>query len=156
MNSGEDMNSQTIIEQIDSEISRLQQIRELLQSTEVKKSTEVKNGPNRSVTSRGVSRNLVVKPGKRAMSDEAKASIAAAQKKRWAKSKRAEKKAAKVKAAQSVKRRISTSKDAAEPVKIAASVKVVKSPAAAKPVEKKAPAKAAKSIKSPETRTSKV
>jgi hypothetical protein len=154
MNSGEDMNSQTIIEQIDSEISRLQQIRELLQSTEVKKSTEVKNGPNRSVTSRGVSRNLVVKPGKRAMSDEAKASIAAAQKKRWAKSKRAEKKAAKVKAAQSVKRRISTSKDAAEPVKIA--VKVVKSPAAAKPVEKKAPAKVAKSIKSPETRTSKV
>jgi hypothetical protein len=150
MKSGEDMNSQTIIERIDSEISRLQQVRELLQGT------EVEGERSRSVTSRVVSRNSVVKPAKRVMSEEAKASIAAAQKKRWAKSKRAEKKAAKVKAAQSVKRRTLASKDAAKPVKTATPVKPVKSHAAAKPVEKKASAKAVKSIKSPETRTSKV
>ncbi len=144
------MNSQTIIEQIDSEISRLQQIRELLQNT------EVKHGSNRSVASKVVSRDPAVKPAKRAMSDEAKASIAAAQKKRWAKSKRAEKKAAKVKVAQPVKRKALASKDAAEPVKIAAPAKVAKSSVAAKSAEKKAPAKTAKPIKSPETRTSKV
>ena len=82
------MNTQAIIEQIDSEISKLQQAKVLLDSVA---STPIKRAPGRPKASNGVSKPVVSAPIKRVMSAGAKARIAEAQRKRWAKSKRAAK-----------------------------------------------------------------
>jgi hypothetical protein len=72
------MDTVRIIQEIDAQISRLQQARGILAS------------PVQAVSS-----TLADQPTKRVMSVEARAKIAAAQKARWAKSKRAGRKAAK-------------------------------------------------------------
>jgi hypothetical protein len=91
-----------IIKNIDMEIARLQQARTVLTNA----STMVKRGPGRPRKElAGVTRQPILKgtraavtatPAKRMMSEEGRARIAAAQKLRRAKSKRAAKKAAKV------------------------------------------------------------
>ncbi len=81
-----------IIEQIDSQISKLQEAKALLTGA-VKK-----NGPGRPKKNAGSSIPANVKPAKRTMSAEGKAKIAAAQQARWAKVRRAAKKAAKAEA----------------------------------------------------------
>ncbi|WP_255551099.1 hypothetical protein [Granulicella sp. dw_53] len=80
---------ETIIEQIDAEIVRLQQAKTLLVRNDVKR------GPGRPKAKADdlVSKILAVVPVRRVMSAEGKARIAAAQKIRWAKAKRAAKKA---------------------------------------------------------------
>jgi hypothetical protein len=82
------MDTTKIIEQIDLQISNLQEARDLLTGA------VTKNGPGRPKKSVSV----VAPKGKstqRVLSAEAKEKIAAAQKKRWAKVRRAAKKAAK-------------------------------------------------------------
>lgn len=69
------MNVSHILSEIDSEISRLQQVRALLARD-------------------GFSGAIANRPRKRRLSSEARARIAAAQKARWAKQKKAAKKAA--------------------------------------------------------------
>jgi hypothetical protein len=96
MRIGENMNTEAIIEQIDAEISKLQQAKALLNGAT---STPVKRAPGRPKASSQVAEPVVSTPAKRAMSSEGKAKIAEAQRKRWAKSKRAAKKAAKKAAA---------------------------------------------------------
>lgn len=76
-----------IIEQIDAEISRLQQARALLVRSEPKR------GQGRPKVNDLISRILAVTPTKGGMSAEGRAKIAAAQKARWAKVKKAAKKA---------------------------------------------------------------
>jgi hypothetical protein len=92
------MNVEAIIEQIDALISKLQQAKVLLEGAEV--SNVTRRAPGRPKKIALVSRILSVKPtarpAKRMMSAEAKSNIAAAQKLRWAKSKKAAKKATKV------------------------------------------------------------
>jgi hypothetical protein len=86
------LNTSKIIQQIDSQILKLQEAKALLAGAVAKK------GPGRP--KKGAS--VVVpkaKSAKRVLSAEAKERIAAAQKKRWAKARRAAKKAAKAKAA---------------------------------------------------------
>ncbi len=84
------MNTQEILEGIDAEIAKLQQVRVLLlQATEIKRSV---GRPKKSVVALQA---LAIKPKKRVMSAEGKARIAAAQKKRWAAKKTSTKKAAK-------------------------------------------------------------
>ncbi len=79
------MDHQSIISALDAEIARLQEVRALL----------AQNGKVNSAISRKLAKKADIKKlGKRVMSVEARARIAAAQKKRWAKSKRAAKKAA--------------------------------------------------------------
>ena len=78
-----------IIQEIDSEISRLEQAKAILSGTAVKRS------PGRPKQTQSVIKTVAVEPTKRVMSAEGKARIAAAQKLRWAKSRRAAKKAAK-------------------------------------------------------------
>jgi hypothetical protein len=90
MNEGGHMNIEVIIAEIDFEIGRLQQAKALLSSTEVKKSVGRRPGrPKKSAISKRI---LAVKPARHKMSAEGKARIAAAQKARWAKSKKAAKK----------------------------------------------------------------
>ncbi len=85
------MDHQNIIAAVEAEIARLSQVRELL----------AQNG--KSVISAKVTKKAIVKQAKkRVMSPEARAKIAAAQKKRWAKSKRAAKKVAVTAAAANV------------------------------------------------------
>jgi hypothetical protein len=82
----ENMNTELIIEQIDAEISKLQQAKLLLiEATAASGAT--KRRPGRPRTSKVVS-------ARRVMSAEGKARIAAAQRLRWAKSKKGAKKAA--------------------------------------------------------------
>jgi|HubBroStandDraft_6_1064221.scaffolds.fasta_scaffold4272534_1 hypothetical protein len=69
------MQTTDIIAQLDAEISRLQQAKALLNGTTAK----------RSSTSDGATKPVV----KRVLSPEARAKIAAAQKKRWAKARKA-------------------------------------------------------------------
>jgi hypothetical protein len=79
------MDHLSIIAAVDAEIARLNEVRALL----------VKNGGVDGVISRKGTKKVALKqPGRRVMSAEARARIAAAQKKRWAKSKRAAKTAA--------------------------------------------------------------
>jgi len=79
------MDYQAIFSALDAEIAKLERIRELL----------VQNGKVNDVISRTLGkRTAVKKPVKRVMSVEARARIAAAQKRRWAKTRRAAKKAA--------------------------------------------------------------
>lgn len=90
------MDTSSVIAQIDLEISRLQQARELLTGTLIKK------GPGRP---KAAESDLEVKvagtPGRKPFSPEAKEKMAAAQRKRWAKVKRDAKKSAKVAASMS-------------------------------------------------------
>jgi len=89
------MDTESIIQEIDSEISRLEQAKAILSGTTVKRS------PGRPKRAQSVIKTAA-EPTKRVMSAEGKARIAAAQKLRWAKSKRADRKAAKKVAAKSV------------------------------------------------------
>ncbi|MBB5331788.1 hypothetical protein [Tunturiibacter gelidoferens] len=83
------MDTASILQEIDSEISRLEQAKAILSRTAVKRS------PGRPKQTQSVIKTVAVEPTKRVMSAEGKARIAAAQKLRWAKSKRAIRKAAK-------------------------------------------------------------
>ncbi len=81
------MDYQAILSALDAEIARLERIRELL----------AQNGKVNAVIGRTLGkRTAIKKTAKRVMSVEARARIAAAQKKRWAKTRRAAKKAAAV------------------------------------------------------------
>ena len=82
------MDTATIIEHLDAEISRLQQAKAVLAGTDARK------GPGRPKASDAVSKPVAVKLTKRVMSEEGKKKIALAQKARWAKVRRAAKKAA--------------------------------------------------------------
>jgi len=81
------MDTTNIIEQIDAQISQLQQAKAILAGT------SIKNGLGRPETNHAVSKPVTAKPAKRVMSAEGKAKIAAAQKARWAKVRKAAKKA---------------------------------------------------------------
>ena len=83
------VDTESIIQEIDSEISRLQQAKAILSGTVVKRSA------GRPKRAKSVIKTVAAEPTKRVMSAEGKARIAAAQKLRWAKSKRADRKAAK-------------------------------------------------------------
>jgi hypothetical protein len=89
---GGKMNTEAIIEQINTEISRLQQARVLLNSATVTTTKRAAGRPKSVVAAR----TLSVPPAKRVMSAEGKARIAEAQKARWAAQRRQEKKAANV------------------------------------------------------------
>lgn len=77
------MDTATIIEHLDAEISRLQQVRALLADVDVRK------GPGRPKASDAISKPVAVKLTKRVMSAEGKEKIALAQKARWAKVRKA-------------------------------------------------------------------
>jgi hypothetical protein len=81
------MDTATIIEHLDAEISRLQQAKALLAGTDVRK------GPGRPKSSGASSKPVVVQPTKHVMSAEGKRKIAFAQKARWAKVRKAAKNA---------------------------------------------------------------
>jgi hypothetical protein len=79
------MDTNRIIADIDTEISKLQQVRALLSSAAIKK------GPGRPKSTEP----KATKPKKRKMSAKGRAAISAAMKARWAKAKKAAKKATK-------------------------------------------------------------
>jgi hypothetical protein len=90
---GEPMNTQAIIAALDQEISRLREVRALLGSAaKINGAASIQRAPGRPKKLANVA---VTK--KRILSPEAKARIAAAQKARWAKARKAAKKAAKAK-----------------------------------------------------------
>ena len=96
------MNTAVIIEQIDLEISRLQQAKVLLNGVAA---MSAKRGPGRPKTTAVTARIFSfssAKPVKRVLSAEAKKRIADGQKRRWAKAKSAAKKPAKVVAVKTV------------------------------------------------------
>jgi len=79
------MDYQAIFSALDAEIAKLERIRELL----------AQNGKVNDVISRTLGKSTAIKKTvKHVMSVEARARIAAAQKRRWAKTRRAAKKAA--------------------------------------------------------------
>jgi hypothetical protein len=80
------MDTNRIIADIDTEISKLQQVRALLSSAAIKR------GPGRPK----FTEPTVTKPKKRKLSAKGRAAISAAMKARWAKSRKAAKKATKV------------------------------------------------------------
>jgi hypothetical protein len=82
------LNITNIIEQIDAQIANLHAAKALLAGA------VTKSGPGRPKKSASVSIPTKPKVAKRVLSAEAKENIAAAQKKRWAKARRASKKAA--------------------------------------------------------------
>jgi hypothetical protein len=86
------MNTNAIIEQIDAEISKLQQAKALLNSVGVA-STKRAAGRPKSVVAARIRSVSPAKPVKRVMSAEGKARIAAAQKARWAAQRKQVKKA---------------------------------------------------------------
>jgi hypothetical protein len=90
------MDTQAIIEALDNEIARLQEVKALLAATNATALTgNLKRSPGRPKKAA-----TVVAPTKRkGISPEARERIAAAQKARWVKVRRAAKKAAKVEAA---------------------------------------------------------
>jgi hypothetical protein len=90
------LNTANIIQEIDLEISRLEQAKAILSGTADKRS------PGRPKQTQSVIKTVAVEPTKRVMSAEGRAKVAAAQKLRWAKSKRADRKAAKKAAVKSV------------------------------------------------------
>jgi hypothetical protein len=75
------LNTKEILEHINGEISRLQQVKALLQGST--------NGYGKSASSSNGSAGPKVK-GKRVLSLEARKKIAAAQRKRWAKARKAQ------------------------------------------------------------------
>jgi hypothetical protein len=77
------MDTMSIIKEIDAEISRLQQAKVILSGTAIKK------GRGRPKTATVASKPVAVRLAKRVISAEGKARIAAAQKARWAKVKKA-------------------------------------------------------------------
>ena len=79
------MDTNRIIADIDTEISKLQQARALLSNVSTKKGP----GPPKSTNTK------VMKPKKRTLSAKGRAAISAAMKARWAKAKKAAKKATK-------------------------------------------------------------
>jgi hypothetical protein len=81
MGIGGNMNTAVIIEQIDKEISRLQQAKVLLTG---EKATLIKRSLGRPKTSKVAERMLSVAPGKRVVSAETKAKMVQAQAARWA------------------------------------------------------------------------
>jgi hypothetical protein len=89
------MDTQAIVEALDKEIARLQEVKALLASSN---STALTGDLKRSV-GRPKKAATVVAPKKRVISAEAKEKMAAAAKARWAKVKRAAKRAAKAEAA---------------------------------------------------------
>jgi hypothetical protein len=78
------MNTEEIIQQIDGEISKLQQAKGLLLGTD----SPVKKSPGRSKKKATVARIPAVKPTKRVMSPEGRARLVAAVKARWAKARK--------------------------------------------------------------------
>ena len=77
------LNTKEILEHINTEISRLQQVKALLQGTA--------NGHSRSASGASVNGSAAPKvKGKRILSVEARKKIAAAQRKRWAKARKAQ------------------------------------------------------------------
>jgi hypothetical protein len=88
MDIGGIMDTATIIEHLDAEISRLQQAKAVLTSTDGRK------GPGRPKAIKTASKLVSSEPTKRVMSAEGKSRIALAQKARWAKVRRAAKRAA--------------------------------------------------------------
>jgi hypothetical protein len=101
------LDTESIIQEIDSEISRLEQAKAILSETTVKRS------PGRPKRTQPVIKTVAVEPTKRVMSAEGRAKIAAAQKLRWAKSRRAAKKAGKKAAVKSVPAKKALAKKAA-------------------------------------------
>jgi hypothetical protein len=79
------MDTKEILAHIDTEIARLQQVKDILSGS----ATKAKRGPNKA---KAIHVPIIVR--KRTMSAEGRARIAAAQKKRWATVKKAAKKAA--------------------------------------------------------------
>jgi hypothetical protein len=75
------LNTKEILEHLNTEIARLQQVKALLQGTT--------NGARGAAASANGSAAPKVK-GKRVLSEEARKKIAAAQRKRWAKARRAQ------------------------------------------------------------------
>jgi hypothetical protein len=104
------LNTGSIIQEIDLEISRLEQAKAILSGTAVKRS------PGRPKQTQAVLKTVAIEPTKRLLSAEARARIAAAQKLRWAKSRRAAKKAVKKAVVKSVPAKKAPVKKAA-PVK---------------------------------------
>jgi hypothetical protein len=78
------MNTEEIIQQIDGEISKLQQAKGLLLGTD----SPIKKSPGRSKKKATVARVPAVKPTKRVMSPEGRARLVAAVKARWAKARK--------------------------------------------------------------------
>ena len=76
------MNTKEILEQINTEIARLQQVKALLQGSS--------NGNGASATAYSNGSPAVKVPGKRVLSPAARKKIAAAQRKRWAKVRKAQ------------------------------------------------------------------
>jgi hypothetical protein len=85
------MNTEEIIEQIDAEISKLQQAKGLLLDTD----SPIKRSPARPKKRATAARILAVKPAKHGLSPEGRARLVAALKARWAKARKAKKSAAK-------------------------------------------------------------
>jgi hypothetical protein len=83
------MDTQEIIQQIDAEISKLQQAKSLLLGAD----SPVKRSPGRPNKKATVSRIIAVKPTKHVLSPEGRARIAVASKARWAKARKAKKSA---------------------------------------------------------------
>lgn len=82
------MNTNDIVLAIDAEISRLQQAKALL--TDTSSLTHAKRKPGRPVAASGSGKATSSKPAeRRGMSDAGRARIAAAQKARWARFKKA-------------------------------------------------------------------
>jgi hypothetical protein len=79
MDIGGSMDTATIIEHLDAEISRLQQAKAVLTGSDVRKA------PGRPIASDAISKPVAVKLTKRVMTAEGKKKIALAQKARWAK-----------------------------------------------------------------------
>jgi hypothetical protein len=76
------LNTKEILEHINGEIARLQQVKSLLQGTT--------NGHSRSATADSNGSAAPKVKGKRVLSLEARKKIAAAQRKRWAKARKAQ------------------------------------------------------------------
>jgi hypothetical protein len=89
LTSGGFMDATSIIREIDSEISRLEQAKAILSGTTIKIS------PGRPKQAQSFIKTVAAEPTKRVMSAEGSAKVAAAQKLRWAKSRRETKKAVK-------------------------------------------------------------
>ena len=130
-----------IVRALDAQIAQLQQVRQLL-SDSASTSVPSEEPAKRRGRPPGTAKPVEAKPaGKRTMSEEGKARIAAAQKKRWAKSKKAAKAAASAIVANTAAApaKKAPAKKAAVPASKTKPAKVAAKKAA--PPAKKAPAK---------------
>jgi hypothetical protein len=123
------MNTEEIIQQIDGEISKLQQARGLLLGTD----SPIKESPGRSKKKATAARIPAVKPTKRVMSPEGRARLVAAVKARWARAR----KTANSAVVKSTAKKVATKKSVKKAVK-ATSAKATKAIANGK--ESKTPA----------------